>query len=148
MFFHNETWRKSLTHEVIIFTKFHKDWTKIVDFLLMANFWKCPVFFCFRLYLHQQVHTFKVLTLFTMWVLIINTHSHYHLMRALWTAGTPFFWKNALQCTKFEPKTPGITIIHQAAKLQKSLKWLAMSMILTVLMINSLMVNQLENLSW
>ena len=25
--------------------KFHKDWIKIVDFLLMANFWKCAVFF-------------------------------------------------------------------------------------------------------
>ena len=28
-----------------MFTKFHKDWIKIVDFLLMANFWKCAVFF-------------------------------------------------------------------------------------------------------
>ena len=26
------------THEVIIFTKFHEDWTKIVDFLFMAIF--------------------------------------------------------------------------------------------------------------
>ena len=44
-----KTWSKWLPYEVIIFTKFHKDWTKIVDFLLMANFWKCP-FFCVRLY--------------------------------------------------------------------------------------------------
>ena len=38
-FFSNphETWGKGLSHEVIKITKFHKDWTKIVDFLLMAN---------------------------------------------------------------------------------------------------------------
>ena len=41
----HETWWKLSSHEVIIFTKFHEDRTKIVDFLLMANFWKCPVFF-------------------------------------------------------------------------------------------------------
>ena len=29
---------------MIIFTKFHEDWTKNVDFLLMANFWMCLVF--------------------------------------------------------------------------------------------------------
>ena len=28
----------TVPHEAIIFTKFHEDWTKIVDFLLMANF--------------------------------------------------------------------------------------------------------------
>ena len=39
-----ETWWKLSPHELIIFTKFHEDRTKIVDFLLMANFWKCPVF--------------------------------------------------------------------------------------------------------
>ena len=33
------------TCEVIIFTKFHEYRTKIVDFLLLVNFWKCPVFF-------------------------------------------------------------------------------------------------------
>ena len=30
---------------MIIFTKFHKDWSKIVDFLLLAKFWACPLFF-------------------------------------------------------------------------------------------------------
>ena len=29
---------------MIIFTKFHEDWTKIVDSLLMANFWTCLLF--------------------------------------------------------------------------------------------------------
>ena len=29
----------------LIFTKFHEDRTKIVYFLSMANFWKCPIFF-------------------------------------------------------------------------------------------------------
>ena len=33
-----ETLGKLLPHEEIIFIKFHDDWTKIVDFLLMANF--------------------------------------------------------------------------------------------------------------
>ena len=28
-----------------IFTKFHKDWTTIVDFLLIAKFWATPIFF-------------------------------------------------------------------------------------------------------
>ena len=37
-----------------MFTKFHKDWIKIVDFLLMANFWKSAVFFApdFTYYTH------------------------------------------------------------------------------------------------
>ena len=29
----------------LLFAKFHEDRTKIVDFSLMANFWKCAVFF-------------------------------------------------------------------------------------------------------
>ena len=41
-----ETWWKYSTHEAIIFTKFHKDWRKIVDFLFMAKFLTCPSFFC------------------------------------------------------------------------------------------------------
>ena len=45
MFNPNETWWKLLAHEEIIFNKFHEDWTKIVDFLLMAKFWTCLVFF-------------------------------------------------------------------------------------------------------
>ena len=45
MSYPHETWWKWLPHEVIIFTKFHEDRTKIMDFLLMANFWKCPVSF-------------------------------------------------------------------------------------------------------
>ena len=40
-----ETGGKYSSHEVIIFTKFHEDKTKIVDFSLMANFLKCAVFF-------------------------------------------------------------------------------------------------------
>ena len=30
---------------MIIFTKFHKNWSKIVDFLLLAKFWACLLFF-------------------------------------------------------------------------------------------------------
>ena len=40
-----ETWRKRLSREAIIFTKFNDDWTKILDFLLLANFWMFAVFF-------------------------------------------------------------------------------------------------------
>ena len=37
------------THELVILTKFHKDWPKIVDFLVIAKF--CVVnFFCISLY--------------------------------------------------------------------------------------------------
>ena len=35
---------------MIIFTKFHKDCKKIVDFSLMANFWQCLGFFFLGLY--------------------------------------------------------------------------------------------------
>ena len=44
LFYSHETWWKWLSHVMIIFTKFHEYRTKIVDFLLRANFWKCPVF--------------------------------------------------------------------------------------------------------
>ena len=33
------------THELFILTKFHKDWQKIVDFLLIAKFCASPIFF-------------------------------------------------------------------------------------------------------
>ena len=33
-----------------IFTKFHKDWTTIVDFLLIAKFWASAIFFVHPLY--------------------------------------------------------------------------------------------------
>ena len=33
------------THELIILTNFHKDWDKIVDFFLLANYWTCPIFY-------------------------------------------------------------------------------------------------------
>ena len=33
-----------IPHEAIIFTKFHEDCTKIVDFLFMANIWMCVFF--------------------------------------------------------------------------------------------------------
>ena len=39
-----QSWWKLSSHEGIIFTKFHKDWTKIVDFLLVTNFCMCLVF--------------------------------------------------------------------------------------------------------
>ena len=38
----HETLSKWSTHEVNIFTKFHEDQTRIVDFLPMVNFWMCP----------------------------------------------------------------------------------------------------------
>ena len=60
---YHETWWKWLSHEVIIFTKFHKDWITIVDFLLLANFWTCPVFFLLRLYLWNII----VIKIFWMW---------------------------------------------------------------------------------
>ena len=33
------------THELVILTKFHKDWPKIVDFLVIAKFWASQIFF-------------------------------------------------------------------------------------------------------
>ena len=40
---------------MVIFTKFHKDWTEYVDILLIANFWMCFNFFPsdFRIYCNQ-----------------------------------------------------------------------------------------------
>ena len=43
-----------MPHETIIFTKSHKDWSKIVDFSLMANFWTCLVFFAQTLVLFEK----------------------------------------------------------------------------------------------
>ena len=40
-----ETWSKYLTPQVVILTKFYKDWAKIVDFLIKAHFSMCPIFF-------------------------------------------------------------------------------------------------------
>ena len=34
----HENWSKLLPHEMIIFTKFQEEWTKIVDFLQTDNF--------------------------------------------------------------------------------------------------------------
>ena len=31
-------------HEIVIFTKFHINWTKIVDFSLIAYFWASALF--------------------------------------------------------------------------------------------------------
>ena len=33
------------THGLVILTKFHKDWQKINDFLVITKFWASPVFF-------------------------------------------------------------------------------------------------------
>ena len=41
----HETWSKLLPHDMNIFTKFHEEWTKIVDFLSMADFERVLVFF-------------------------------------------------------------------------------------------------------
>ena len=30
---------------MVILTKFHKDWAKIVDYLIKAHFSMCPIFF-------------------------------------------------------------------------------------------------------
>ena len=45
LFYHHETWGKLSSHEVITFSKFHEDSTKNVDFVLIANFLKCLIFF-------------------------------------------------------------------------------------------------------
>ena len=50
------------THEMIIFTKFRKDRTKIVDFLLLAKFWACLLFFNHPLdkYIHNEYANYFV----------------------------------------------------------------------------------------
>ena len=35
----------SSTHELVILTKFHKDWQEIVDFLVIEKFWASLIFF-------------------------------------------------------------------------------------------------------
>ena len=52
-----EIWWKWSPHEMIIFIKFHEDWTKTVDFSLTANIWKCLVFFLqtFRLFANHTI---------------------------------------------------------------------------------------------
>ena len=40
----NQKCQRDMNDPVIIFPKFHKDWAKIVDFLLMANLWASVIF--------------------------------------------------------------------------------------------------------
>ena len=56
----HETWWKWLSHEAIIFTKFHKDWTKIVEFLSTANFWKCAIFLTQTLFALFWIFFYKI----------------------------------------------------------------------------------------
>ena len=44
----HETWGKQSSHEVIIFIKFHENRTKLVDFLIIANY-RTNLVFLFRL---------------------------------------------------------------------------------------------------
>ena len=46
-------------HEMIILTKFHKDRTKIVDFLLIAKFWACKLFFVHPLVIKSSYLSLK-----------------------------------------------------------------------------------------
>ena len=62
MFNSHETLWKWLPYEVMIFTKFHEDTTKIVDFLLVANFWVCPIFF---------PHILELILQFSLWFQMI-----------------------------------------------------------------------------
>ena len=48
----------SWTFVKIIATKFHEDWTKNVDFLIRANFWKCLVF-CYSDLIIKKQHFFQ-----------------------------------------------------------------------------------------
>ena len=47
---------------MIIFTKFHKDWTKIVDFLLIIQFWGCTCFLYRTLYTRVYYHLIQIST--------------------------------------------------------------------------------------
>ena len=51
----HETWPKLLSCWLIILPKFRGDWIKIVDFLLMVNFWQCPIFFSQTLCIVSQI---------------------------------------------------------------------------------------------
>ena len=77
----HETWWKWLSHEAIIFTNFHKDWTKIVDFLVIGNFLVCPVFL-FRLYNIKRVgNDQRILIWTTLWCFLTadyNDNSRYN----------------------------------------------------------------------
>ena len=54
-FYYNqsEIWAKSLTHGLVILTKFHYNWAKIVDFLLLNIFWARVIFFVTVSMLHS-----------------------------------------------------------------------------------------------
>ena len=50
-----ETWKKYSPHEVIIFPKFHKNWAKIVDFLLGHSDFRIAFLIKLQLYVNEQV---------------------------------------------------------------------------------------------
>ena len=52
-----DTWGKYSPHEVIIFPKFHKNWAKIVGFLLWHSDFKIAFPIKLRLYIHTPTNT-------------------------------------------------------------------------------------------
>ena len=62
----------------------------------------------------------------------------------------PYSWPKhwVSKCAPCAPSSQPLLSLDQAAKSQKVAKRFAMSMILMVLMINTLILNQLENSSW
>ena len=65
----HETWSKKSPHEVIIFTKFHKDRTKIWIFHIKPNF-ECVSFFFLRLYVISFF--FSALAQYSIWPLVFQ----------------------------------------------------------------------------
>ena len=57
----------------IIFTKYHEDWTKNVDFLLMANFLACLVFFA------QTLHIVNIPCQCNFWMPLNHSHREFVL---------------------------------------------------------------------
>ena len=50
----HETWWKCSPPVMIVFIKFHGERPKFVDFLLMPNFWTCPIFYSSDLRIPQR----------------------------------------------------------------------------------------------
>ena len=62
--------------------KFHKDWTKNADFLLMAKFWMCPIFYSSDFRINNYLFW---ITLWRMQDLFYNHCAHPNFQILYWT---------------------------------------------------------------
>ena len=108
-----ETWWKWLPHELIIFTKFHEHWTKIVDYHQWAIFEHVLFFFAQTLFLHFFVTLYHlVIRYFRVESELAGWHSTEHISKVLIK-----IWHKSEMAIK---NSPHVTFINNRARAKNS----------------------------